>query len=56
MSGFVFPAINRKTGKREEIWALDDFFGRHIYGYSPRGGEPLTEEQFDKLYERIEAP
>lgn len=56
MSSFVFPAMNRKTGKREEIWVLDDFFGHHIYGYAPRGEEPMTEEEFDKKYEGIEAP
>ena len=56
MSSFIFPATNRKTGKREEIWALDDCFGRHIYGYAPKGKEPMTEKEFDKQYERIEAP
>lgn len=30
-----FPAIfrNRKTGETVNVFCMDDYFGRHLYGY-----------------------
>jgi len=46
---------NRKTGTEYTVFCIDDFFGRHSYGYDIcECDEPaLTEEQFNKHYELI---
>ena len=53
MSSFRVTVKHKDTGKMTEVWCLDDYFGRHRYGYVPNieGGEALTEEEFNKQYE-----
>lgn len=53
MSSFKIKAINKSTRVIHEIWALDDYFGKHRYGYIPNetAGAALTEEQFYQQYE-----
>lgn len=53
MSDYFLKAINKATGETEEILAMDDYFGRHVYGYKANkpGSEVMREEQFKKRYE-----
>lgn len=46
---------NRKTGTEYVVFCIDDYFGRHNYGYDIKEcDEPvLTEEQFNKHYEIV---
>lgn len=45
-------AKHKNSGEVHEIWAIDDYFGKHEYGYIFKSGEALTEEQFAEQYER----
>lgn len=49
MSNYNFTAWNKVTGDKFEFTALDDYFGRHRYGYK-LGDEILTEEAFEKQF------
>lgn len=51
MSSFKITARYKKTGEVKEVWCLDDYFGRHRYGYVIDKEDVLTEEQFYRLYE-----
>ena len=55
MSSFMAKCRNRKTKTEYAVFCIDDYFGRHSYGYDIREcDEPvLTEEQFNKHYELI---
>ena len=57
MSSFTVQAKHRASGKTHEVLAMDDYFGKHRYGYIPNveGGTALTEEQFHLQYEMEEA-
>jgi len=52
MSSFKMKARNKKTGELHDVWCLDDYFGRHRYGYIPNNGEGegMTEDDFYKEY------
>lgn len=50
MSNYIFRAKNKTTGERVDVHAMDDFFGKHKYGYRI-GNKNLTEEEFYKEYE-----
>jgi hypothetical protein len=56
MSSFTLIAKNKTTGELTQIYCIDDYFGKHKYGYIPNiaGGEALTFEQFENLYEAQE--
>jgi hypothetical protein len=56
MSSFKIKARNKKTGEVHDVWCLDNYFGKHKYGYTPNGGEGegLDEEDFYREYETIE--
>ena len=45
MSNYIFKAKNIKTGEWVDIEALDDYFGKHQYGYSV-GGKIYSESAF----------
>lgn len=53
MSSFTLRAKNKETGELHEIWCLDDYFGKHQYGYIPNNASApaMTENQFYKYYE-----
>lgn len=53
MSSYKATAKKKSNGEIHEIWCMDDYFGKHIYGYIPNieGGEALTKEQFDREYD-----
>jgi len=55
MSSFKVKAKHKATGEIHDVWCLDDYFGRHQYGYIPNveGSEALTQEQYSKTYEEI---
>lgn len=64
MSSFSFEATEKSTGKVRIVWAIDDYFGRHKYGYVLRGEdhhqvasdeEVLNEKDFYNRFETKEA-
>jgi len=56
MSSFKITAKHKTTGEIHEIWCMDDYFDKRIYGYIPNiiDGKPLREEEFYNQYEPIE--
>jgi len=52
MSSFKATARHKATGELHMIFCMDDYFGRHQYGYIPNieGGEAMTEKQFKREY------
>lgn len=58
MSSFYVLAKEKATGKTSYIFCMDDYFGRHKYGYILNLGQEnwsaLTKEQFEEQYEIIE--
>lgn len=55
MSSFQAKFRNKKTGLLHLAMCIDDYYGRHQYGYLFRGlyKEPLTEEELDEEWERV---
>lgn len=54
MSSFEFKARKRKTGEVVTGIALDDYFGRHEYGYQVRGNKlTMRSKLFNKRYELL---
>lgn len=51
MSSFIAKVKNKQTGEIKECFFIDDYYGRHNYGYRI-GAETLTEGQFVKNWER----
>jgi hypothetical protein len=50
MSSFIKNFSHPKTGKKQDCWCIDDFYGQHRYGYFFRkDGENVTWEDFDLL-------
>ena len=58
MSSFKITALHKKSGEVHEVWCMDDYFGRHIYGYIPniQGGKAMREAGFYSAYTPAEAP
>lgn len=55
MSSYKLQAKNKKTNEIFTVHAIDDYYGKHKYGYSIVNGDTAyTEEQFNELYERVE--
>lgn len=52
MSSYIFMAKDKKTGAKKEVFAMDDYFGRHLYGFSI-DSDILTEWEFDERFEPI---
>jgi hypothetical protein len=52
MSSYNLIARSRQTHNEVEVSALDDFFGRHKYGYQIYDAI-LTEEEFHEQYEPV---
>jgi len=54
MSSFITTAINKKSGEDVQVYCLDDYFGRHRYGYIiDDDSNVLTEQEFKKNYEIV---
>lgn len=51
MSSYMEKFRNKKTGEIVEVSCLDDYFGKHHYGYVISDMPALTEEQFHREYE-----
>ena len=55
MSSFRIKATNKATGEEVEVWCIDDYFGKHKYGYILNMAQPvgtaLTEKEFEELYD-----
>ncbi len=56
MSSYAFKAKNKETGEIISVWAIDDYFGKHRYGYIRLGEDetPLTEKNFYTHYLRVD--
>lgn len=57
MSSYITEAQNKVTGETNAVWAIDNYFGPHAYGYSILGDDyknVLTEEQFHETYAIIQ--
>ena len=50
MRRFKIQATNNITGALHDIWRIDDYFGKHKYGYVINGVDTLTEQQFIGRY------
>ncbi len=52
MSNFKITAEHKSSGEIHEVWCLDDYFGRHLYGYIPITDkeQALTESEFYAAY------
>lgn len=51
MSNFWFTAIPKGGGQNVKGTAMDDYFGRHQYGYQLEGRkEVMTQDEFDERY------
>ena len=59
MSNYYLKAKNKETGDIVEFEAMDDYFGKHQYGYAPKGWKHITnigaytQNQFDKRFEVV---
>ncbi len=58
MSNYTFKAKHKTTGAIISVYAVDDYFGHHVYGYAieSRGDKPIyfTADELAELYERME--
>lgn len=55
MSSFTIQARNKETGDLCEVDCIDDYFGRHQYGYIVNGGRAIQWETFDRMYEEVKS-
>lgn len=53
MSSYYLQAKNKKTGEIKTFMAIDDFYGKHRYGYKDEDGTTYNEDGFDLLFEII---
>ena len=53
MSNFHLRAKNKETSRPVFVEALDDYFGRHQYGYRLENGQILNEKDFWERFEEI---
>lgn len=53
MSSFKIQATHKASGETHEIWCMDDYFGKHQYGYIPNipEGKAMTEAGFAREYD-----
>ena len=53
MSNFYDWFTEKTTGELCRVHCIDDYFGRHRYGYLPEGEDThLNEEQFNQRFEK----
>lgn len=53
MSSYMAKARNKKTDAIVEVFCIDDFFGKHRYGYKIGDAQPLTSKAFYEKYEIV---
>lgn len=53
MSSYMFMARKKSGGDVVKVFAIDDYFGRHKYGYEIPGGMVLTEHYFHRHYDEV---
>lgn len=49
MSNYLFTCWDKKTGKKFDGAAYDDYYGRHRYGYEV-GGVIFNEDEFSAKF------
>ena len=55
MSTYKLKAIYKPTGAVITVQAIDDYFGRHQYGYkAPNRKRVMSQKTFDKFYEKTD--
>lgn len=52
MSSFTMKARHKRTEEMLEAFVIDGPSG--VYSYVVLGWEPMTEEEFNRLFERVE--
>lgn len=52
MSSYLTKKYHPRTGKEEQCWALDDYYGPHEYGYKFPDGKVFSQKEVDDT-ERI---
>lgn len=52
MSSYYINLKHKETGEIHRIFAIDDYFGWHHYGYELPNNTVVTEEYLDILYEK----
>lgn len=50
MSNYTIKAIYKPDGKQVEIEAIDDYYGRHQYGYRTPDGTVYNQDGFDLMF------
>lgn len=50
MSSFQIKAIYKPTGEEVIIDAIDDYYGKHNYGYKTPDGTVYDEDGFDLMF------
>ena len=53
MSNYTIRAIYKPTGETKNIEALDDYYGRHRYGYRDADGTVYDEDGFNMMFEPV---
>ena len=53
MSSFYINAKHKKTGEIHRVLCIDDYFGKHKYGYQVGDGFAITQSMFDAQYEPL---
>ena len=52
MSSYTSNYKNKETGEIIEIFAIDDYFGAHKYGYKFPDGKVMREKEFYEKFTR----
>lgn len=50
MSSFTMQLKHKQSGEYHNIFAIDDWFGRHLYGFRLPDGTILDEVEMEQLY------
>ena len=50
MSSFTMKLKHKASGEYHSIWAIDDYFAHHVYGYKLPDGTVVKDVELMKLY------
>lgn len=50
MSSFYMMLKHKESGEEHRIFAIDDYFRSHVYGYKVPSGDVLTVDELEKIY------
>ncbi len=50
MSSYTMRLKCKTTKEMHTVFAIDDYFGNHKYGYRLPGGETVSRETLEQLY------